>query len=54
MRDNGQNVPQDLPTLARVLRPKGYSTAAFVSGYPLRAPFGLDGGFDSVRRHAAG
>ncbi|HXU47203.1 MAG TPA: sulfatase-like hydrolase/transferase [Thermoanaerobaculia bacterium] len=46
VRDNGQVVPRALHLLAAELRSRGYATGAFVSGYPLRAPFGLDRGFD--------
>ena len=46
VRDNGQVLGTSLPTLAETLRARGYATAAFVSGYPLRAPSGLDRGFD--------
>ena len=46
VRDNGQRVADDLETLAERLRSLGYRTAAFVSGYPLVASFGLDQGFD--------
>lgn len=46
VRDNGQMVPADVPLLPEILRPHGYRTAAFVSGFPLQALFGLDRGFD--------
>jgi len=46
VRDNGQVLGASPPTLAERLRAQGYATAAFVSGYPLRALFGLDRGFD--------
>ena len=46
VRDNGQIVPRTTPLFAEILRAKGYATAAFVSGYPLRRMFGLDRGFD--------
>ena len=46
VRDNGQVLGTSPPTLAEALRAQGYATAAFVSGYPLRAPSGLDRGFD--------
>ena len=46
VRDNGQVLGAGRrPTLAERLAARGYATAAFVSGYPLRAPFGLDRGF---------
>lgn len=45
VRDNGQMVAGGFPLLAERLRDAGYATAAFVSGYPLEARFGLDRGF---------
>lgn len=47
VRDNGQVASATPSVLAQVLRERGYETAAFVSGYPLRAPFGLSRGFDT-------
>ncbi|HZI65454.1 MAG TPA: sulfatase-like hydrolase/transferase, partial [Thermoanaerobaculia bacterium] len=47
LRDNGQTLGSEPETLAGVLRARGYSTAAFVSGFPLSRPFGLDRGFDA-------
>jgi choline-sulfatase len=46
VRDNGHVLRPGVPTLGEVLRRHGYATGAFVSGYPLRAVFGLDRGFD--------
>lgn len=47
VRDNsGFRFPEDLPTLATILRQEGYRTAAFVSAFPLESRFGLDLGFD--------
>ena len=46
VRDNGQVLGAAPATLAEHLRGQGYATGAFVSGYPLRALFGLDRGFD--------
>lgn len=46
VHDNGQVVPATVPLLAETFRSKGYSTAAFVSGFVLRREFGLDRGFD--------
>jgi len=46
VRDNGQVLGPGPAMLAEVLRANGYATAAFVSGYTLRAQFGLDRGFD--------
>jgi tetratricopeptide (TPR) repeat protein len=45
-RDNGQVLPPGPATLAESLRTAGWTTAAFVSGFPLRALFGLDRGFE--------
>lgn len=45
VRDNGQVLSAGPTTLAESLRRRGYATAAFVSGYPLSAIFGLDRGF---------
>jgi choline-sulfatase len=45
VRDNGQVFGTGVPVLAERFAAHGYATAAFVSGYPLRAPFGLDRGF---------
>jgi choline-sulfatase len=45
IRDNGQVLPDGITTLAERLRDDGWATAAFTSGYPLRALFGLDRGF---------
>ena len=46
LRDNGQLLGAAPATLAERLKQRGYATAAFVSGYPLAAEFGLDRGFD--------
>jgi arylsulfatase A-like enzyme/Flp pilus assembly protein TadD len=46
VRDNGHVLSTQVPTLAEALKREGYATAAVVSGYPLRALFGLDRGFD--------
>lgn len=46
LRDNGQTLGSEPETLAGLLRARGYSSAAFVSGYPLSRSFGLDRGFD--------
>jgi arylsulfatase A-like enzyme/Flp pilus assembly protein TadD len=46
VRDNGHVLSPRVPTLAEALRGAGYATGAFVSGYPLRALFGLDRGFE--------
>ncbi|MGQ0721463.1 MAG: sulfatase-like hydrolase/transferase [Candidatus Eiseniibacteriota bacterium] len=48
VRDNGIfRLPEDAgTTLAQAVRDAGWTTAAFVSAYPLSASFGLDRGFD--------
>jgi choline-sulfatase len=45
VRDNGQLLGPGPKTLAEALAAAGYRTAAFVSGFPLAAQFGLDRGF---------
>ncbi len=45
LRDNGQVLSAEPRTLAQRLSAEGYTTAAFVSGYPLHSVFGLDRGF---------
>jgi choline-sulfatase len=47
VRDNGQVLGASPRLLTEALKERGYDTAAFVSGYPLRAPFGLARGFDA-------
>ncbi|MDX1630843.1 MAG: sulfatase-like hydrolase/transferase [Thermoanaerobaculia bacterium] len=44
--NTGFVLPEEIPTLATILRNEGYSTAAFVAAFPLDARFGLDRGFD--------
>lgn len=47
VRDNtGFRFPAELPTLATLLRERGYRTAAFVSAFVLDSRFGLDRGFE--------
>ena len=47
VRDNaGFRFPDDVPTLATLLKQRGYRTGAFVSAFPLDSRFGLDRGFD--------
>ena len=47
VRDNaGFRFPDAVPTLATLLKARGYATAAFVSAFPLAARFGLAHGFD--------
>lgn len=46
VRDNhGFRLPAPVPTLAAILRERGYATAAFVSAHPLARIGGLDRGF---------
>ncbi len=45
VRADGQPLPEGVLTLAERLEKNGYSTAAFVSGSPLEAIYGLDRGF---------
>jgi arylsulfatase A-like enzyme/thioredoxin-like negative regulator of GroEL len=45
--DNGfYSLPEGVPTLATLLREKGYVTGAVVGAYVLHGQFGLDAGFD--------
>ena len=46
-RHNGMQVRSDVPTLATVLRDKGFATAAFIAAFPLDHRFGLNRGFDT-------
>jgi len=46
IRENGRVVDQKLDLLQTMLKARGYDTAAFVSGFPLAAQFGLSRGFD--------
>jgi len=45
IRDNGQILGSDLPSLPGVLKSNGYRTAAFVGSYVLDQRFGLNRGF---------
>jgi choline-sulfatase len=45
-RHNGIAISGDVPTLATVLKARGFQTAAFVSAFPLDRRFGLNRGFD--------
>jgi arylsulfatase A-like enzyme/Flp pilus assembly protein TadD len=48
VRDNtGFRFPPDRPTLATILRERGWRTGAFVSAFPLDSRFGLDRGFET-------
>lgn len=44
--ENGQSFPPGLFTLATILKAHGYTTAAFIGGFPLDERFGLNQGFD--------
>ncbi|MCP3961602.1 MAG: sulfatase-like hydrolase/transferase [bacterium] len=46
IHENGRRLGSDEVLVAGLLRELGYSTAAFVSGFPLASRFGLDRGFD--------
>jgi arylsulfatase A-like enzyme len=47
VRDNdGFRLKDDVPTLATLLKAKGYATAAFIGAFPLDSRFGLARGFD--------
>lgn len=45
LHDNGRSLAEGTATLATHLSSAGWTTAAFVSGYPLSRRFGLDRGF---------
>jgi arylsulfatase A-like enzyme/Flp pilus assembly protein TadD len=44
--NDGFRLPDSIPTLATILKEKGYATAAFIGAFPLDARFGLSHGFD--------
>jgi arylsulfatase A-like enzyme/tetratricopeptide (TPR) repeat protein len=47
VRDHsGYRLKPGTPTIASMLKEKGFATGAFVGGVPLERRFGLDGGFD--------
>ena len=46
VHENGRHLSERVPLVAERLRELGYSTAAFVSGFPLKSPYGLARGFD--------
>ena len=55
VRDNsGFRFPKDTPTLATLLKARGYATGAFVSAYVLGSRFGLNPGFDVYDDRIAG
>ncbi len=45
-RHNGMRVKASVPTLAEMLRARGFATGAFIAAFPLDRRFGLDRGFD--------
>jgi arylsulfatase A-like enzyme/Flp pilus assembly protein TadD len=52
IRDNsGFRLDPRIPTLATLLKAKGYATGAFVGAFPLDRRFGLDRGFDVYDDH---
>lgn len=46
VEDNGQVLTTKLPTLATVLKARGYATGAFIGGFALDKRFGMNRGFD--------
>ena len=47
VRENsGFRLPPQIPTLATLLKQRGYATGAFVGAFPLDSRFGLNRGFD--------
>jgi arylsulfatase A-like enzyme/tetratricopeptide (TPR) repeat protein len=52
VRDNtGYRLRADVPTLATMLKQRGYATGAFVGAFPLDSRFGLTRGFDVYDDH---
>jgi len=54
IHENARYLSQGIPTLAERLVQAGYRTAAFVSGYPLDATFGLGRGFETYEQPSQG
>lgn len=50
----GYRLPADVPTLATVLRDRGYTTAAVHSAFPVSAAFGFERGFEVFESFGAG
>lgn len=48
---SGNKLPASVPTLARILRDHGYTTAAFLGSAVLDSRFGLNQGFDTYFDH---
>jgi len=47
VRDNGTfSLPEEIPTLATILKSQGYATLGVIGAYPLTSRFGLSRGFD--------
>ena len=47
VRENGSfTLPETVPTLATILRERGFRTAAFIAAFPLESRFGFAQGFD--------
>lgn len=46
VHENGRHLSDRVPLVAERLHELGFATAAFVSGFPLKRPFGLGRGFD--------
>ncbi len=46
IRENGRVLDSKLDLLPALMKARGYTTAAFVSGFPLAGQFGLSRGFD--------
>lgn len=46
VRENGRVIDKQIELLQALLQGRGYTTAAFVSGFPLAGQFGLSRGFD--------
>ena len=52
IRDNtGYRLPPSIPTVATLLKARGFETGAFVGGFPLDRRFGLSNGFDVYDDH---
>ncbi len=46
IRNNGQDLPSRIRTLAEIMKGRGYITGAFVSAFSVDSRFGIDRGFD--------
>ncbi len=55
LRTNGQSrLPDAIPTLAEILKARGYDTGGFVASFVLDSKFGLDRGFSTYGDDMAG